>query len=167
MLALPWLAACAAYDLRSRTVPAWLTIPTLLVAILWTGWRGAWAVSLLAITLLFMDDLPWRLRGFLAGLQGLLLYFAWQQAGPDAVTLGAVLMLLWLFWKLGAFGGADAQVLMTLALFLGPSVLIPVAFMNLLQGLAGLLGKRKSMPAMLSILAGTSAYVLASRLFLS
>ena len=160
MLALPWLALCAGYDLRSRTLPAWLSIPPLLLAILWAGLQGAWAVSILAVTLLFLDDLPWRMRGFLGGLQGLLLLFAWQQAGWNGVGLGATLMLIWLFWKLGAFGGADAQVLMTLALFFQPAILLPIAVAGGIQGLIQRLRGKTDLPALLAILAGAGVYIL-------
>ena len=164
MLALPWLVLCTLHDLRSRTIPAWLTIPPLLGAVAWNAWHGSWAASLLALTLLFLDDLPWRLRGFLAGLQGLLLLFAWQQAGLEGVILGLTLLGIWLSWKLGAFGGADAQVLMALSLFFGPTILVPVALMNAIQGLVGMLMKRKTIPAMLSILAGTCIFFAAQAL---
>jgi Flp pilus assembly protein protease CpaA len=153
-----WLAVCAAYDLKSRAVPAWLTIPPLLGAVVWSVWQGSWAISLLILTLVCLDDLPWRLRGFLAGLQGLLLLFAWQQAGLEGVSLGLTLLGIWLSWKLGAFGGADAQVLMALSLFFGPAIIVPVALMNAIQGLAGMMMKRKTIPAMLSILAGACIF---------
>lgn len=154
-----WLAVCAAYDLKSRVVPAWLTIPPLLVAVIWTVWNGSCAVALLTLTLMFLDDLPWRMRGFLVGLQGLLLLYAWQQAGLAGVILGLASIGLWLSWKLGAFGGADVQLLMALILLCGPAILVPVALMNAIQGLVGLLMKRKTIPAMLSIFAGTCLFL--------
>ena len=153
-----WLLVCAAYDLKSRTVPAWVTIPPLLGAVVWSAWQSSWAISLLILTLVCLDDLPWRLRGFLVGLQGLLLLFVWQQAGWEGAALGLVLLGLWLSWKLGAFGGADAQVLMALILFFGPEILVPVALMNVIQGLVGMVMKRKTIPAMLSILAGACVF---------
>jgi len=164
VLALPWLALCAIYDLRSRSVPAWLIIPPLLLAVVWIAWQGTWAVAILVVTLFFLDDLPWRMRGFLAGLQGILLMFAWQQAGLDAVILGIVLILIWLFWKLGAFGGADAQVLMALALVFQPAVLVPIAVAGGIHGLIQRARGKTSLPAMLAIFIGTGILLLGALL---
>ena len=160
MLVLPWLAACAISDLRSRTVPAWLTIPPLLGALIWAGWQLSLAVSLLTLTLIAFDDLPWRLRGFLGGVQGLLLFWIGYQSGLPGVFLGLSLLAIWLGWKLGAFGGADAQVLLTLCLLLSPAILYPIAVFTGFQGVAQWLRKKPSLPAMLAILAGTAYYLL-------
>ena len=160
MLVLPWLAACAISDLRSRTVPAWLTIPPLLGALIWAMIQGQWGLTLLTLTLIAFDDLAWRLRGFLGGVQGLLLLLAWRQAGLPALFLGLALMAIWLGWKLGAFGGADAQVLLTLCLLLSPAILYPIAVFTGFQGVAQWLRKKPSLPAMLAILAGTAYYLL-------
>jgi hypothetical protein len=71
------------------------------------------------------------------------------------------MLVIWLTWKLEKIGGADAQVLMTLIILLGPAVLLPVAVAGGIQGLAGLLAHRKTLPFMVSVLAGTSVYFLA------
>jgi Flp pilus assembly protein protease CpaA len=49
LLALPWLALCTWDDLRTRTVPASLTIPPLVVAMAWHGYSESWPVALLAV----------------------------------------------------------------------------------------------------------------------
>jgi hypothetical protein len=118
----------------------------------------------LALTLIALDDVPFRLRGFLGGLQGLLLLFAWLQGGQPALILGLVLIGLWLFWKLGAYGGADAQALMTLALFFQPAVLIPIAAAGGIQGLVQWQRGKQTLPAMLAILAGTGIHILSNYL---
>ena len=155
MLALPWLLVCAIYDLRSRTVPAWLTIPPLILAIARTAENGNWPIVLLSISLITMDDLPWRARGFLGSLQGFLLILAWHGSGLPGLALGVTLLVIWLVWKLGAIGGADAQVLMALALFFQPGILVPVAIAGGIQGLIQWLRKKPTLPAMLAIFAGT------------
>lgn len=160
LVALPWLAVCAVYDLRSRTVPAWLTIPPLLVAIIWITWRGSWVLAMLTVSLVFLDDIPWRMRGFLGGFQGLLLMAAWFQTGYSGLILGISLIGIWLFWKLGAYGGADAQALMILALLFQPAVLLPVAIAGGVQGLIQWLRGKRTIPAMLAILIGTSLHLL-------
>lgn len=159
LLVLPWLLACAISDLRTRTVPTWLTVVPLLGATAWTAWQGDWPLALLVLTLVALDDLPWRARGFLAGVQGLLLLFTWQLDGLAGLGTGLALLGIWLCWKLGAFGGADAQVLLTLVLLFQPGVLLPVALAGGVQGLAQWLRKKSTLPAMLAILAGTLFYL--------
>jgi Flp pilus assembly protein protease CpaA len=164
MLVLPWLLACAISDLRTRTVPTWLTVVPLLGATVWVAWRGAWPLAFLVLTLVALDDLHWRARGFLGGLQGLLLLFTWQLDGLAGLGTGLALLAIWLCWKLGAFGGADAQVLMTLTLLFQPAVLLPVALASGLQGLVQWLRKKPTLPAMLAMLAGTLLYLVVPKL---
>jgi len=158
-LVLPWLLACAISDLRTRTVPTWLTVVPLLGATIWIAWQGAWPLAILVLTLVALDDLHWRARGFLGGVQGLLLLFTWQLDGLAGLLTGLSLLAIWLCWKLGAFGGADAQVLMSLTLLFQPAVLLPVALSSGLQGLAQWLRKKPTLPALLAILGGTVFYL--------
>jgi Flp pilus assembly protein protease CpaA len=164
LLVLPWLLACAISDLRTRTVPTWLTVVPLLGATVWIAWQGSWPLALLVLSLVALDELHWRARGFLGGMQGILLLFTWKLDGPAGVGASLSLMAIWLCWKLGAFGGADAQVLMTLALLFQPAVLLPVALAGGLQGLAQWLRKKPTLPAMLAILAGTFFYLVIPKL---
>jgi Flp pilus assembly protein protease CpaA len=159
-LALPWLAFCAWHDLRTRTVPGLLTIPPLAAAIGWQVYLGVWPLAFLAATLIFLDDLPWRWRGFLVGVQGMMLAFAWHLSDILAALLGLALMLIWLLWKLGAIGGADAQVVMTLALFFGLPILVPVALATGVQALLQKFRGKDSIPAMLGIFAGVGIHTL-------
>lgn len=160
LLALPWLAFCAWHDLKSRTVPPLLTIPPLAASILLHGILDSWPVAVLAATLIVLDDLPWRWRGILGGAQGLLLLAAWFVAGPSSAVLGLVLIGTWLSWKLGALGGADAQVVITLLLFFGLPVLLPVALATGLQAVIQWLRGKATLPAMLGILAGVGLHTL-------
>ena len=164
MLTLPWLLICAISDLRTRTVPTWLTAAPLLGAVVWTVWQGSWALAILVLTLVALDDLPWQARGFLGGMQGLLLLFAWQLDGQASAGLGLVLITIWLIWKFGAIGGADAQVLMTLALVFQPGILLPVALAGGFQGLVQWLRKKPTLPAMLAILIGTLFHLVIPKL---
>lgn len=164
LLVLPWLLVCAISDLRTRTVPTWLTAVPLLGATAWIAWQGAWPLALLVLTLVALDDLHWRARGFLAGVQGLLLLFTWQLDSLAGLLTGLALLAIWLCWKLGAFGGADAQVLMSLTLLFQPAVLLPVALAGGLQGLVQWLRKKSTLPAMLAILAGMLFYLVFPKL---
>lgn len=58
-LLLAWLGACVVYDLRSRQVPALLTILPLILAALWRLFQGGWQMVLLVIALVLVSDLPW------------------------------------------------------------------------------------------------------------
>jgi Flp pilus assembly protein protease CpaA len=160
VLALPWLALCTWHDLRTRTVPPLLTIPPLLTAMAWHGYSESWPVAVLALTLLILDDLPWRWRGILAGTQGLLLAVAWSTSGIMSTLIGLTLIVIWVLWKLGAIGGADAQVLMTLALFFGLSILLPIALATGLQAAVQKLRGKATLPAMLGLLVGVGIHIL-------
>jgi Flp pilus assembly protein protease CpaA len=160
LLALPWLALCSWHDLRTRTVPPLLTIPPLLASMAWHGYLESWPVAVLAMMLLFLDDLPWRWCGILAGIQGLLLAVAWGTNGVLSALLGLTLIGIWALWKFGAIGGADAQVVMVLTLFFGLAILIPVALATGLQAAIQKLRGRDTLPAMLGILAAVGIHTL-------
>ena len=160
LLALPWLALCTWHDLHTRTVPPLLTIPPLVVAIAWHGVSDSGPVALLVLTLLFLDDLPWRWRGLLAGIQGLLLAVAWGTSGVTSALLGLTLIGIWALWKFGAIGGADAQVAMTLALLFGMGILVPIALATGMQAAIQKLRGRDTLPAMLGILVGVGLHTL-------
>ena len=160
LLALPWLAWCTWYDLRTRTVPPLLTIPPLLAAMAWHGYSESWPVAVLAMMLLFLDDLPWRWCGILAGVQGLLLAMAWSTSGAMSALLGLTLIGIWALWKFSAIGGADAQVVLALALFFGLVILVPVALATGLQAAIQKLRGKDTLPAMVGILIGVGIHTL-------
>jgi Flp pilus assembly protein protease CpaA len=160
LLTLPWLALCTWHDLHTRTVPPLLTIPPLVAAMAWHGYSESWPVALLAVSLLFLDELPWRWRGILAGVQGLLLATAWGTSGVMSALLGLTLIGIWALWKFGAIGGADAQVVMSLALFFGLAILVPIALATGLQAAIQKLRGRDTLPAMLGILVGVGIHTL-------
>lgn len=93
-VALIWLGACAVHDLRSREVPDWLTLPAVLLALVWRlvhpdGWYP-WALAVFTVALTLTDILP---GGDMKGLAALALFdphlylLAWLGAG--------VVYLLW------------------------------------------------------------------------
>jgi preflagellin peptidase FlaK len=91
LLAVPVLGWAAWRDLRTRRVPNRVWYPLLALAavtLAWDAWRVATGPS-------------YRLSLFLVHL---------------AVSLGLVVPLAYGFWRLGAFGGADAKAFMLLAL---------------------------------------------------
>lgn len=159
-LALFWLVFCAWHDLRTRAVPGLLTIPPLAAAIAWQVYVGNWPLAVLTLTLLVLDDLRPRWRVGLVMSQGLLLAATWYQNGIMPALLGLALMFIWLLWKLGGIGGADAQVVITLALFFGLPILVPVALATGLQALLQKFRGKDNIPAMLGIFAGVGIHIL-------
>ncbi len=158
-----WLLACTLFDLKSREVPAALTLPFLFAAVLWVALTGQFALALFVALLFVLADVPVRSRGFANGLQAVVFYLG-LFTSPEPLVAGlsmAAAMTLWVVWNLEKMGGADAQVLMALVLLLGPVVLLPIAVAGGIQGLVTLLARRKTMPFMLSILVGTGMFFLA------
>ena len=152
-----WLLACTACDLKWREVPPGLTLPPLFGALLWQALTGNFALALFVLLLFILADLPVRSRGFANGLQAAI-YFLGLATSPEPVQTGLsmfALLVIWVIWKLDKLGGADAQVLLTLVLLLGPSILLPISAAGGIQGLIHLLARKKNMPFMVSILAGT------------
>jgi Flp pilus assembly protein protease CpaA len=160
-----WLLVCAICDLKWREVPLTLTLPPLFGALLWQAVKGNFALALFTILLFILADCPARSRGFANGLQATI-YFLGVATSPEPVLAGFsmfAMLVIWMIWNLGKMGGADAQVLMALTLCFGPAVLLPIALAGGIQGLAALLMRKRTLPFMVSILAGTGMYFLANQ----
>ncbi len=157
-----WLLACTACDLKWREVPAALTLPPLFGVILWTALTGKFAMALFVLLLFILADIPVRSRGFANGLQALI-FILGLSTSPDPMLAGISMLamfVIWMTWQLEKMGGADAQVLLTLLLLLGPNILLPVALTGGLQGLITLLARKKTMPFMVSVFTGTCVFFL-------
>ncbi len=161
-----WLAVCAAYDLKSRAVPAWLTLPGLFVALLLKEANGELALVAFVGLVFVLSDLPMLLRGLVCLLLTALFVLALLTTADVVSAELSMLAILsiWLCWKFNILGGADAQVLAALILLYGPEILVPVALKNAIQGVVGIVMKRKTIPAMLSILAGACVFFAAQAL---
>jgi len=166
LLICTWLLVCAAYDLKSRTVPAWVTLPGLFIALLLKEASGELALVAFVCLVFVLSDLSLILRSLVCLLLSALFVLALlKTADPVSAELSMLAILsIWLCWKFNILGGADAQVLAALILLCGPEILVPVALMNAIQGLVGMVLKRKTMPAMLSILAGACVFFAARAL---
>jgi hypothetical protein len=157
-----WLLACTAYDLKWREVPPALTLPPLFGAILWTALTGKFAMALFVLLLFILADIPVRSRGFANGLQALI-FILGLSTSPDPMLAGISMLamfVIWMTWQLEKMGGADAQVLLTLLLLLGPTILLPVALTGGVQGLITLLARKKTMPFMVSVFTGICVFFL-------
>jgi preflagellin peptidase FlaK len=134
LVVLPVFAWAAIRDVRTRRVPN----------------RTWYPLVALGAGLLALDG-----YGALVGASGGRLFFL--QVG---VSLGVVVPLVYLFWRLGGFGGADAKALMTLAVLTPtyPAYLFPAAVTEL--GLPGSVPVVRSTVGVFSFTALTNAALL-------
>ena len=152
---LGWLAACTVCDLRTRQVPAWLTVLPLVGAAVWRFTQGGWSVVILVVGLVLISDLPWkRVRIPLAsGLAALTLI---QLGDIQQVIAGLAAFSIWVMWELGALGGADAKMIITLVLLYGDGfLLVPILLVGGIQGLVAMITHRKTIPYTIAITVGT------------
>lgn len=158
-IVLAWLAVCTVFDLRSRQVPSLLTLIPLGLAGVYRFVLGGWTIVLLAAGLILVSDLKqtW-LRRSLSGLIGIIaLYFA---GNVSLTAAGVGILVAWLLWDLGKLGGADAKLLMAMALGFGDGlVFIWIALAGGIQGLASVMSKHRTMPFTLSIAVGTAVWL--------
>ena len=154
-----WLGTCVGYDLHSRQVPALLTLPPLILAAFWRLFHGCWQIVLLVAALILISDLPkakWRIP--LACLAALLSLSSTQSSGSIYAML--VIFAVWILWESGATWGADAKIIITLVLLFADGLLfIPIVLVGGIQGLFGLIARRKTIPFTVAITLGTAAWL--------
>jgi Flp pilus assembly protein protease CpaA len=159
ILLMAWLGICVAFDLHSRQVPTVLTITPLVLSAIWRLFQGEWPLVLLVVALILISDFPgpkWRIP--LACLAGLLaLSF---HAIPENNYAILVVFVAWALWEIGATGGADAKIIISLVLMFGNGLLfIPIVLAGGIQGLIGMLTKKKTIPYTVAITLGTAAWL--------
>ena len=156
---LAWLGACVVFDLRSRQVPALLTLPPLILAALWRLLHGDWPMVMLVVALILISDVPqakWHIP--LACLVSLVALSSTRSSGSIYAML--VIFAVWAMWESGATGGADAKIIITLVLLFADGLLfIPIVLVGGIQGLFGLIAKRKTIPFTVAITLGTVAWL--------
>jgi Flp pilus assembly protein protease CpaA len=82
---------------------------------------------------------------------------------PTKLVLVAALALIWLLWEVGAMGGADAKLLMVITLVIQhPIIFLFIAMAGGVQGFAALLLRKKEIPYIVAIFAGSTMYALNS-----
>ena len=155
-LLVTWLAACAVWDLRTRTVPGWLTVFPLLGAALARVAVGMWCPPVLVAGLIFASDLPRQARIPVAGAMALALSVMSSAAELQIVV---ALMGIWLFWELSLTGGADAKIMMAVVLMLGDgSVVFPIAIAGAVLAVVAAIQKKGTVPYVVAIALGTLFY---------
>ncbi|MCL4559851.1 MAG: hypothetical protein M1281_04445 [Chloroflexi bacterium] len=158
-LLLAWLGACVVYDLRSRQVPALLTILPLILAALWRLFQGSWQMVLLVIALVLVSDLPWAKWRIPLACLGCILALSFASSS-ESVYAALVIFAAWALWEIGATGGADAKIIISLVLLFGNGLLfIPIVLAGGVQGLIGLMAKKKTIPYTVAITLGTAAWL--------
>lgn len=151
------IATC--FDLRSREVPAWLTLITLLGSGAYAIYCGFWMPAILTVALCLVSEMTILLqrRSFAAVISAFAAIFQ-----PSSSIICMALFTIWLLWDLGYMGGADMKLMIAATLAFGsPSVLIPITIMGGFQGAVALLRKQTSVPYVFSIFLGTVVYTLA------
>ncbi len=146
------------YDLRSREVPAWLTLTTLLGSGAYAIYQSLWMPALLTVALCLISEMtiPLQRRSFAAVISAFAAIFQ-----PASTIICLVLLTIWLLWDLGHMGGADMKLMIAASLAFGsPAVLIPITIVGGFQGVVALLHKQTSVPYVLSIFLGTLVYIL-------
>ena len=158
-LLLAWLAICVVFDLRSRQVPAFLTVLLLILAAIWQLSQGGWHLVALVVLLVLVSDLPqvkWRIPVACAAT-----VLSLSIAGsPGIVYAMLVVFAVWALWEIGTTGGADAKIIIALVLFFANGLLfIPIVLVGGVQGLVGLIAGRKTIPYTVAIALGTVAWM--------
>ncbi len=158
-LLMAWLSACVVFDLRSRQVPALLTIPPLVLSALWRLSQGGWSVVILVVALILISDLPWpKWRIPLAWLATVLVLSI--PGSSESIYAFLVIFAAWALWEIGATGGADAKLIISLVLLFGNGLLfIPIVLVGGFQGLLGLIARKKTIPYTVAIAMGTVAWL--------
>jgi Flp pilus assembly protein protease CpaA len=160
VLLLAWLLVCMLYDLRFRQLPMNLTLIPLVVAVIYALFHGGWVLVGLTISLIGFSDLEPRERRllFAAVFSAFAAIF-----DPTKLVLVAALALIWLLWEVGAMGGADAKLLMVITLVIQhPIIFLFIAMAGGVQGFAALLLRKKEIPYIVAIFAGSTMYALNS-----
>ena len=112
-----------------------------------------------AAALVLISDFPrpkWRIP--LAVLASVLAITV--TGSGELVSAVLVIFSVWVLWELGATGGADAKIILTLVLLSGDGlVFLPIVFMGGIQGLVGLLKHHKAIPYTVAITLGTALWL--------
>lgn len=124
-----WLLPCALFDLRSRRVPNWLTLPALPLALWWAMGNGTLA---LALTLLAATYLAF-MAGGMGGADGKIATVQAAISPPALLATGLLLLITFLGLRLR--GSAPRRLPAGLWFFAGALVSLPITFIpTLLPG---------------------------------
>lgn len=110
-----WLIYLVVADLRRGEVTNWVTVPPLLGVVAWRVIRGEWVIGVVLVLVLIVAEWPWS--AWPLGMAGAALCLPWVIA-QDLESVTTVWFVALGLWLIGALGGADVKVVMTMmALF--------------------------------------------------
>ncbi len=79
---------------------------------------------------------------------------------PGSVESILVIFAAWVLWERGAMGGADAKLILALALLFANGVFfLLILLVGGVQGLVGLIAGKKTIPYTVAITLGTAAWL--------
>jgi Flp pilus assembly protein protease CpaA len=153
-----WLLVCMIFDLRYREVPMKWTLVPMIAAGVYALFQGQFVLVLQTVVLIIISDFEprnWRLSLaiFVSVLAGIV--------DPYCLIQVLALFSIWLLWENGAMGGADAKLLIVIALVIGqPIIFLFIALVGGIQGVIAIFARQKKVPYIVAIFAGTSLYAL-------
>ncbi len=155
-----WLVICAASDLKSRIVPNLLTLIPLTAALVLTAVRGNWPVVVFLVFLVAISDLPRHIAQPISVIALIAVGVIATKIGmlPEMILVSIILFIVYQLWLYGLTGGADAKILMTLALVYGSPAFLAATLAGGVFGVVALVLKKRTLPYVLPILAGMVAY---------
>ena len=160
IILLVWLLVCMVYDLRYREVPMWLTLIAMIAAGVFSLAQGHWVPPLLTASLIHISDFEPRAKRY--AFASVVSAYAAIFDPATALTV-LILAAIWLLWEIGAMGGADAKLLMVIALVVSqPVVFLFIALAGGLQGALALALRKKEVPYIVAIFAGASLFTVNS-----
>jgi len=157
-----FLLACAWLDVKTRKVPNVLTFMALGYGLLAASLRGNWPAALLVVLYILLSDLPKPIASPVSllalGIAGIL---SWRSLGLDMseILIQVMMFVIWQMWLQGLTGGADAKLLLALTLLYGSGVFLAAVLAGGVFGLVALLLKKRTLPYVLPIAAGTIVFM--------
>lgn len=144
------------FDLRTRQVPAVLTLGSLLGAVAFSLWQGIWAPVVLVVGLIWISDWEAQAKRLAFSTAAAVFVCIFQSASS---LLCLVAFALWVLWEFGLIGGADVKLILAALLVFGnAAVLLPVAIAGGVLGMLALLRKQHQIPYVPAIFAGSTLF---------
>ena len=144
------------FDLRTRQVPAVLTLGSLLGAAIFSLWQGNWSPVVLVVALIWISDWEPQAKRLAFSTAAAAFACIFQ---PAVSLLCLAIFALWMLWEFDLIGGADVKLLMAALLIFGnAALLLPVAMAGGVLGVLALLRKQRQIPYVPAIFAGSTLF---------
>ena len=144
------------FDLRTREVPAVLTLASFFGAAAFGLWQGLWSPVLLIVSLSHIADFNPRQKRLAFSAVTAAFCCICQ---PATTMVSFAIYAIWLFWEFGLMGGADAKLLMAALLVFGNiAVVVPVAIAGGFLGILAGLRSQRQIPYVPAIFFGAALF---------